>query len=43
LRSDPKSEIGWGITVLEIRTTTWKEIQGAMDILGRKDLDEPGS
>ncbi|KAF9771976.1 hypothetical protein IL306_010362 [Fusarium sp. DS 682] len=40
---DVTSEIGWGITVLEIRITTWKEIQGAMDTLGRKDLDEPGS
>lgn len=43
LRSDPRSEIGWGISVLEIRPTTWKEIQGTMDVLGRHDLDEPGS
>ncbi|KAF4460763.1 hypothetical protein FALBO_12443 [Fusarium albosuccineum] len=41
LKREPQAEAGWIIQVIDIRPTTWKEIQGAMDVLGRKDLDEP--
>ncbi|KAF4979988.1 hypothetical protein FZEAL_3915 [Fusarium zealandicum] len=43
LRRDPRAGAGWFILVLEIRPATWKEVQKAMDVLGRQDLDEPGS
>ena len=43
LRPDNRSNPKWSIEVLSIRLTTWKEIEGVMHVLGRKDLDEPKS
>ena len=40
LTEDPRSELGYSLILLEIRQVTWKEISGALDILGRNDLDD---
>lgn len=40
LTEDPRSELGYSLILLEIRQITWKEISGALDILGRNDLDD---
>lgn len=40
LNLDRRSELGWSLVVLEIRPTTWKEVQRVMDYLGRNDLED---
>lgn len=36
---DTRSDLGWVIEVDEIRKSSWKEIRGVQDHLGRNDLD----
>ncbi|KAJ4310868.1 hypothetical protein N0V84_010741 [Fusarium piperis] len=43
LKREPRLMAGWVAIVLEIRRASWKEIREVMDMLGRKDLDKPGS
>lgn len=41
LKQGPRSDAGWFLEVLEINLLTWKEVQHAIDTMGRKDLDKP--
>jgi hypothetical protein len=40
LTEDTRSELGYSLTLLQIRQVTWKEISAALDLLGRNDLDD---